>query len=826
MATLRDKLKKVKVGGQLQDVSEEELSSLSGIAGRQAPPTTPVEAGVIGANPDQAKMAGTPAQKTNALRLGIQGATQLQDALRREQTRSTATSEEAAGMAKGESLKKLGGLEGRVDAQARQIIANAATVASPEQAEIRQEIEGVSPENQAAAQTAITNFRANPADPAVALALNVALGKTQIVDQLKPEELANLFLTPEEQVAKGTGDAFQDNVTVQDLDITSLGYTDINELAELLGIPPEELQNLSVRQLIEETQAQVEQEFNRTENIRAASENPNLGPAERAEARKQLREMGAVGVKSAETEIDKLAQDIEDDVTVTFAGQEMAISDMLDNDYLSSLAIAYLQSEPGDEARESLKESEPELVAWLEKNRAALDNVMEGMDAGLTEFADIQIQNRKLATPVVGENLSDDIMSLIIPSWGNLESVEYDPESYPILQFITDKSYSNPAQQAQATEAIRQVAEIAPNLVTEIAGLSVRELMDAGAIGTGRGQSERWTNYINYRKQYNDVRNMDSSSPDSVAGAISGRPWAETVELIDDAEAMRASGLFDSSRPASLSTVLRFKDKDHKGAAGTVRAILKGPPVTIKSSITVDEPNVMGSFDGAAEWRKSIPSELKRAWAVISPYYKGDSKISAADAKELSTKLPVTDWEALAENPTFWRRIPVEGRQHIQAAANSYYQPGMDDALAYLDAGSLDDMNGAVRPFVTYDPEDEELVDLTKYKRARLAKSTELAKNLRAARAKLTADMKLAGGTLHRGAIQAQIDRISDNISKLSVYENLLNEPEPYSYREPGQVSAPREEFAPRSSKKKTPAAKGLPEEEKSYSDYGGDSVV
>ena len=106
------------------------ISQLSGQQGLATQPTTALGAALIGANPDQAKMAGGPAQLSAiANQQQAQQAPQqdLATSLRQQQTRTQATGQEQQTMQKSQDMQNLGGLGDRVtnfiNAQRQKLVA-------------------------------------------------------------------------------------------------------------------------------------------------------------------------------------------------------------------------------------------------------------------------------------------------------------------------------------------------------------------------------------------------------------------------------------------------------------------------------------------------------------------------------------------------------------------------------------------------------------------------------------------------------------------------------------------------------------------------------
>lgn len=295
----------IKRRGQLTETSPEEVSKLSMAINRPMAPTTPMETGAIGGTPAQAKMAGTPAQTRATLRAEITEKDDLSTRLRQRQPRRQATAEEQAQIEEGRRLEQLRGLGGRVQQLAEQ------AVIPEETAEAELDVaEEVDPDTAALVRA----VQENPEDQQALINLSNKLaeqGKIPAGQVASTEQISQLFGDKQQAISRALGEAVPEEIVLTDADYQELGFADSGELASLLGVPAEQLAGMDVQQLTEQINAELTDEFDKVEDLTRKANDPYLGPAERAAVRSELRDLGAVGIRTLESDIDTLADQIE-----------------------------------------------------------------------------------------------------------------------------------------------------------------------------------------------------------------------------------------------------------------------------------------------------------------------------------------------------------------------------------------------------------------------------------------------------------------------------------------------------------------------------------
>jgi hypothetical protein len=673
--TLKNKLKSVKLGGgPLQSVTGEELRSLSDTAGRVSPPTSPLEAGVVGASPDSAKMAGTNSQKTAALRQAIQGASKLEDQQRAEQTRTQASAEEQAKKQQAGQLGQLGGLRDRVQALTSNILNQAGTAQLAQTLSLsEQALASLTPEQEPAVRQALATLQTDPSNQQALLTLNNSLGKTTVEEMLPADQLKAFFLGTQESTAQQVAQNTQDNISVADLDLPSLGFNSPEELANLLGVDPAQLQGLTIKQLKQDIEGKIQDEFTQIQDLEKKATDPMLGAAERAEARKQLREMGAVGIRKVESDVDKLADQIANADTVEFDGEDIAVSDLLEDEYISGLTAKYLDQNTDPQWKADFKSRNPDLAKWIDDNQVALLDAVADIDDSIKQFADTQEKNMQLAEPATGQPaLPKELMQKLIPDFGKLSAEQLNVDNIPILKFMNQEE--NLKEAANAYDALKTLYQYDPDLVSELAGMDEGMLRSLGVLQN----TDRWQNYTRYLSDYNRVKNMDPTNEESVWSAVFGKqiPAADAKSLVDEALVREKSGLFGSSPINSIGNL--FKDArgnaaDFQTISQRLQASLLGPdgkPLSLAGYAAGETPvtSIADKLSGINNYLRQ--PDKTGLYESVRTFFFNDDKIDANEAK----KIPV---ERMEEAYTSLRnKMDDNARTQIE---NQYYNKTAKD---------------------------------------------------------------------------------------------------------------------------------------------------
>jgi hypothetical protein len=536
MATLSqtlNPLKKTAAGGLEQ---APDLKTAMGNIGATVAPTSPIGGMLIGASPDATKMLGTPAQLNAAQSKQQDQAAPtdtLQTAVRQQQARSQATGQEQQKIQKSADMQALGGLGDRVtnfiDTQRQNLAA-----AAPTQAAANTVTAGSLIKDPAAATAALDALRSTPASDPTYMekmkAANVALGR-DLNTMIQPAEINSLYETAQQATSKSGAGVVADTLTMDTvLSDPTFGY-DANSLSSLLGIPADQINKMTVKQLGDAVDSVTKSEFGEsTQNTQQASSG-TLGQAERGMARQVGRELSATGIRSTEADVAHLDQQIANADTVTFGGQIHTVEDLLKDDTVSGIISDYMNSAEGSPERKKLDETEPELSAFIKKNEALFHDASLQLEHGAEGFKQIQDTTKALAN-VGGITLDNRIMGELIKGFGKeFQTANVDPATIPILAASTGKT---PLQQQTYANELNKAVQTDLVDPKELSQLN-RDQVDKLGIGVDN------SNWSKFTQKETDRVNFTKIDPSDTSGQL--RTMVTGVTDIDGIQAAIGTGI-------------------------------------------------------------------------------------------------------------------------------------------------------------------------------------------------------------------------------------------------------------------------------------------
>lgn len=568
MATLQDIINQqnragalpstVKVGNQLQQVGQQGLQQAAAAAGQPAPPTSPMAASQLGVNPDVAKMAGTQDQKGLALRESVQSGQDLETQQREAAARTQQTGQEAAEQQKQQSLGKLNSLEGRVDAITRGLIAGG-SASNQANATLNLDVNptNLPPNVDAPTATGLLNRMAAGGDDALqaSVQFNQMIGHTQAGTQLTPDQILSEFSTnAQDVVAKKTLEKTASSLTVDKLPLQELGFQSADEVANLLGLDPAKMNQMTIPQMQQEINKQLNSEYNRTAELQTKASDPTLGQAERAEAAKQLKDMGATGVASSEVAFKGLNESMKRDDVVTFNGQKTSVEDLLKSDNITKMVQDYI-NDPAKAAE--LQKNEPQLAQFIETNKTELATAVNTLKQSQQQFTDIQQANLDLAKVPNLPNLDKGLLDVVAPGWDQISAKKVDPNSISVIGALRDPNVSD-QNKAAFVSNLQTLKSDSPDILKQVSQLSKDQLDKIGATT----QSATWKNYVSYTDAASQVERVPND-PAQVYAFVFGKPTSpnEAQALYDQAKNQIASGFPNPAAQQLIDTL----DPNHTG---------------------------------------------------------------------------------------------------------------------------------------------------------------------------------------------------------------------------------------------------------------------
>lgn len=607
------------IGGQQTQIDTQEAQARAGAAGTM----TPLGNATLGLNPDQAKMAGTPAQKyttlTQALQTDIQEDMDIRTAERRQDYERKQEGFEAKTLdpAFGGIANLSDTVQAKTDAAIQSALAS--TTASPNEQNIEKALDERTTLNPAAGtfknswelgklvrqqQTAIRNKQwglvnelAGKIAPLRAEQeelerQNREIGRTQMNDaytklsngdSLSPEELRNLSWIIGKDVGAGelaTQQEIQEflmvnpeeieianNLTAADLDDPEL----MGQIATTLGKDPTEIAGMSVRELQDAIDGVQAAEFDTGAELQRMATDPAAGPAERAMAAQAMEDFGAVMGEQAELEFEELTKMAEEMTTIEFGGKEYDMDELLNSEEMSAVIKDYFSN---PEIADQLRKEEPEFAALLDKHSTVLEQMTKGIEATYEKVDTLVEEQKQALMSEDGQEIPTDVITSILGR-------EVDPNKIgenfvdELQESALYQAYKDPAafakengltQQEAATlkSVLPDISEMDPQFMRDIAKMTATEI--AALVRPDESGAAPIENAQRYQAEQDmllkrDAKNDPESFYDVLAGPGQGNASGRLQDLV--ATAMAATSLGTQLDPSTKQLVdLLDADKD------------------------------------------------------------------------------------------------------------------------------------------------------------------------------------------------------------------------------------------------------------------------
>lgn len=410
--TLQDK-----VASGAQALARQKSPTVQQLAAKQglaAAPVTAYGTGLVGGTPDQAKMAGTPAQKGTAIAQALPTETELSQAklLRAPAVESAEESEKKEKTAL--AVKSLGtfGLKvkGMVDSVFSNIVGK-----GPEQppAQVQFKLDTAATKLRTLAPTALATVSelitkiATETDPnkknELTLSLNAALGLNTIDTQLNAAEVPGLISSLPETVATTAQAAVQKTVGDR-LNVADLGElgTSYEELGTIIGATADEIRNMSIGELQTKLATTAQQTFAPVQAAQAGLASGLLSPEERAALRQSLIQLSETGQVGAAQQLSSLVEDIDQSAQIQIGNNKYSVDELLNSTEMTDIVKDVLADPEGklNPFVAQLKKDQPDLYNWIIKSKDGLQQLVTGAQAGVKSFQELQEANRKALEPL------------------------------------------------------------------------------------------------------------------------------------------------------------------------------------------------------------------------------------------------------------------------------------------------------------------------------------------------------------------------------------------------------------------------------------------
>ncbi len=636
MARLRNL---IKMDGALGSTSTEEVSKLAARQGRTAAPTTPLETSVIGGNEDQAKMARTPNQRIGALRQTFAASTadSLADAQRRGPV--TPTTQAPQSDVKRAQLDSIMGL-GEIGERLRGIALR--RFQEQEEAQAQQvELDLTDLDVTEEQQAALDAIRAGtPKNEDWRIAAEALLGEgagaQMAIDDIQAAISSRIGGDAAGQAAGQAAGRIKLGELSQE-DLAAVGFDNFDQMAEQFDMDAEQLQALSLTQMQDLLDSKQAAQFDRAAELRSTLADPNVTQAEREAAQAELKQLGLSGEQDVEREYADLERQVREGRTIEFAGEQVDVERVLDDEYIKSKAKLLLEDE---EYRDELYETDREFVEFVEGHQQAFDDLTAEIDESATEFVKLQETNIAKAKPNEGmvTGFSNDVMSQWYEDWGDIKSDEY--QDVGIIEMMRDLS----PEDAQAMEmAINSFAEAGDtDLLKELGTLTKDELLKLGF--TNAKQVE---NYRTSQQMAREIDDYDLNNKEDLATFTNKYLGADSIATLEkrlsDAMALNSSGfgratnsqlkLLDADGDGKLDKIGDIVNRLKNKSGGSLKDLLKQN----KTLAQVSTPTI-SSFN--------VELPKNKVFLKVMDYFR-DGKVSRSEAQEMAKNLSGDELAAL-----------------------------------------------------------------------------------------------------------------------------------------------------------------------------------
>jgi hypothetical protein len=555
MATLRERLEKNMrrdASGQLVGGTQS-LAQMSNQMGLAAPPTTPGGAQAIGANPDQAKMAGTPSQKTAALRQSADQVTTLQE--RAAQTQQVAPVAESLRSRVESAQKTLGDTQSKVQTLIQNQVAKVNT-------------QPPAPTLQPGTIAAGTGKSQADVDAAFSAAASLLSQGKPVTDPAVQAEITKLFeltnmdateLTERvmqsanptgQQIGQAADAAIGSTITMDQL-YGELGTTP-EELSQLLGVPIAELNTYTPDQLA----MAVQNLSDASEQALATTQSTLVGAAERQAARGQVEELSRSGQLGLEEELNELGTALESADVIQFGGKSWTVAELLADGNISNLISNYLLNPESDESKKLAQDPAAKpLIDFANRYKQTLTEAAKSIGGAISESERQLGENTKLQT-VANVQLPNELMTALYgEGWNKRGGAALTPRG-----IVAGLQSLAPDLQSRAATAVAETVRKYPNVTSQLANLSPEQVQALFS-----GNQDKWNSYVKSLDYQNRLTGVDTI--DDLAQFFG----VGTEDL--EAQLRQANELEKMGVPGG-STTLQFLDRNKDGKLDDVTEIM------------------------------------------------------------------------------------------------------------------------------------------------------------------------------------------------------------------------------------------------------------
>ena len=682
---------------------------------------TPLAAKATGVNPDQAKMAGTPAQ-TNAASANILGTPQdtvaqaatQQDALtaapredtlqQRLATRSyddaTRNSAQERAAAFSEKMKNLGALGDRVqnlvfdqftgldtqdipvstfEVDQDQIANYAAEGVTPEQItpvlnEFNTLIQGEDPQK-------AYDYLASNSD-----LFNDSSGLIEMISQSYGADKTGQIDAVANLVAEGVLDP--EEISLAKLIELNYLETDENgifvdfgmteaELVDTLGEGWKELTPATIGAAIEE---KTEGMLTRKQDIEKQLSDPNLPSYMRQGLLEELKRMGSLGLIQAEQEASETVAELKDSGKVVIGGKVQDIEELLKDENVKQLAVNFLADPESEEAKE-WAENNPEFAEWLNKAQEELGLKADKLTEGLDDFQGIQDDNAEFVDKNISAEREDvnvtfnkDVMEAFGFDTEGWQSGKFSGGDNLVYQMIA--GLESPANVENAIKALNGLDSTQLESLKKWASNPNVTTADLEGIITDETRLKEFTGMAGVKSKWDSIKNGDNLSSEDIVNTlldgVTDGPFQSASQLRTYLKKLyfKATLGGDVQSTNQYNSLKKYFDQDGDGELDGPETMKKAMQQLIDDEGSIEQ--IIGNQAGEGilhdlRNKESVGAmEGNSAWFYnlgMDTYLSNDGKIDDKELKNLFTEMT---------NSRATNRMRMDALIHLEKNANAF----------------------------------------------------------------------------------------------------------------------------------------------------------
>ncbi len=593
---LRDQILKTTTG-RLAETAVVPTSTLAGQQGI-ASPMTPLGSQMIGANDHQAKMAGTPAQKQNALKQSLDKVNTLQEAQADRIAKTQMSAEQTEAGQRAQKLQDV--LRGNKDRVANMVNTEIGKLQTAQLGKSSSGILAAVPGNQQQVDQVYEQLQALPPDQRITEQGIGLINQLATLTGKSYAELADTVLSEAEE-QKATAEQAAKNTDTVDLDtlLPELGMSK-QEMAGLLNVPETILDKLSLSELSNLLDLAVGRESALTDQ---AGSSILGGQAERAAQQEHARDLSTTGVASMEAAMQKLADEIEQSQVIQFAGKQWTVDELLSDENVSRLVSDYLLNPNSAESK--VLAADPngkQLIDFINRNAEALREAANQFRTVATEAQTIQDTNRKLST-IGNTTLPDTLMRKIYSDWGQSANARYSPTG-----LVSALQGLPPEQQDAAANAITLAFEKFPNFPLDVRSIDSGTLGKLVAKNNGASPLDTLMSTMDVTQRIENTGNVDD---------IIGMIFGNSVQSQSQAQALLDE---DRQRQRMRGTVPNYPylDANNDGRVDDLGTLKQSMLKRIDSANSVEEVVAGNKPQSPAQASRPINPNEKAVYDIVA----------------------------------------------------------------------------------------------------------------------------------------------------------------------------------------------------------------